>query len=296
VLGSSPSIVQRLCSMYALSESPAKQVPSSHASPSVQGAAAPSQTPSGPQVRWCSPKLLPGERLSPLQLVCRSYTRIVPYAPVVVEGLRPRLRSQAAAVKARVVSQSDGTAHPAKVAATTSAQPLPSVQPHVAAATAERTPAAASAAASAAALSATTTAPSRKPKTVTQTAPHLTVSPSFGDDLSSEDASPRPAPPPIFSGTAPASPTHQQPFGHAGDRAVAVAKEKRVSVHPEHPSIAKTRVRRTECSIYNIDWHKGELPRSPPCVPASQHKHPSDAVSIRSYLAHQCICRLRRHG
>jgi len=72
VLGSSPSVLQRLLSVYALTESPAKQVPSSSAASSAQGSAA--STAMSAQVRLCSPKLQPGEVLSPVQLVCRMYT------------------------------------------------------------------------------------------------------------------------------------------------------------------------------------------------------------------------------
>ena len=51
VLGSSPSVLQRLLSVYALTESPAKQVPSSSAASSAQGSAA--STAMSAQVRLC---------------------------------------------------------------------------------------------------------------------------------------------------------------------------------------------------------------------------------------------------
>jgi hypothetical protein len=93
VLGSSPSMMERLCSVYPKSESPYKQVPSSSAASSAQGSAGP--TAISAQVRRCSPKLLPGERLGSVQLVCRMYTRIPEDdAPAEVERPRPRLRSQ----------------------------------------------------------------------------------------------------------------------------------------------------------------------------------------------------------
>ena len=89
VLGSSPSVLQRLLSVYALTESPAKQVPSSSAASSAQGSAA--ATAVSGQVRLCSPKLQPGEVLSPVQLVCRMYTRIPEDdAPAEAECPRPR--------------------------------------------------------------------------------------------------------------------------------------------------------------------------------------------------------------
>jgi hypothetical protein len=78
VLGSSPSWVQRLCSMYASSESPAKQVLSSSAASSAQGSARSKAISESAQVRpsLCSPKWLPGDRLGSVELVCRMYTRI----------------------------------------------------------------------------------------------------------------------------------------------------------------------------------------------------------------------------
>jgi hypothetical protein len=79
VLGSSPSVLQRLLSVYALTESPAKQVPSSPAASSAQGSAASSAI--SAQVRLCSPKLQPGEVLPPVQLVCRSYAGCIPVFP-----------------------------------------------------------------------------------------------------------------------------------------------------------------------------------------------------------------------
>ena len=86
VLCSSPSLVRRLASIH---ESPLKQVPP----PSLAAAGAEgSRTPTPAQVRACSPKLLPGERLSPRLLVCRMYTRD---APAEVDRPLPRLRSQA---------------------------------------------------------------------------------------------------------------------------------------------------------------------------------------------------------
>ena len=73
VLGSSPSLtmIDRLASMY---ESPYKQVPSSPAESSAQGSAHSTSISESAQVRPCSPKLQPGEVLSPVQLVCRMYT------------------------------------------------------------------------------------------------------------------------------------------------------------------------------------------------------------------------------
>jgi hypothetical protein len=91
--------------VYPKSESPYKQVPSSSAASSAQGSAGP--TAISAQVRRCSPKLLPGERLGSVQLVCRMYTRIPEDdAPAEVERPRPRLRSQvpsAAAAAGRTV-------------------------------------------------------------------------------------------------------------------------------------------------------------------------------------------------
>jgi len=87
VLCSSPSLVRRLASIH---ESPLKQVPPPQ-SPAEASSARLRTQPALAQVRACSPKLLPGERLSPRQLVCRMYTRD---APAEVDRPLPRLRSQ----------------------------------------------------------------------------------------------------------------------------------------------------------------------------------------------------------
>ena len=81
VLGSSPSVLQRLLSMYASSESPLKQVPSSPAESSSQGLARSMSISGSAQVRLCSPKLQPGEVLPPVQLACRSYAGCIPVFP-----------------------------------------------------------------------------------------------------------------------------------------------------------------------------------------------------------------------
>jgi hypothetical protein len=65
--------------VYALTESPAKQVPSSPAASSAQRSA--SSTAISAQVRLCSPKLQPGEVLPPVQLACRSYAGCIPVFP-----------------------------------------------------------------------------------------------------------------------------------------------------------------------------------------------------------------------
>ena len=88
VLRSSPSLLQRLSSMH---ESPLKQVQSNHSESSVHGFHRMAESSSFAQVRLCSPNRVRGERLSPVQLVCRMYTR---EAPAEADRPRPRLRSQ----------------------------------------------------------------------------------------------------------------------------------------------------------------------------------------------------------
>ena len=84
VLRSSPSLLQRLSSMH---ESPLKQVQSNHSESSQHGFHRMAESSSFAQVRLCSPNRVRGERLSPVQLVCRMYTREAP-----AEADRPRLR------------------------------------------------------------------------------------------------------------------------------------------------------------------------------------------------------------
>ena len=104
VLGSSPSLVQRLASMYESYESPLKQVQSNRAESSEQGFRFTAQSSNFAQVRLCSPHRLRGERLSPVQLVCRMYTR---EAPAEADRPRPRLRSQVRSAPAADGSSAD---------------------------------------------------------------------------------------------------------------------------------------------------------------------------------------------
>ena len=113
VLGSFPSWVQRLCSMCASSESPAKQVLSTSASSACSNAISESA-----QVRLCSPKWLPGERLGPVELLCRMYTRIRDDdAPAEVDRPLPRLRSQVSSAAVAAGRAEDASARNVRASA-----------------------------------------------------------------------------------------------------------------------------------------------------------------------------------
>ena len=199
VLGSSPSFMERLWSVYAKSESPYKQVPSSPAGSSAQGSARSTST--FGQVRPCFPKWQPGEVLSPVQRMCRMYTRIrEDDAPAEVERPRPRLRSQVSSAAAaagrtvdagsmniRPVSSNPIATKPAHQSVATPG-PGPSAQ-HAARTVAAPSPAAAAAAAPkkraqlvhTAATPAAPTAPATTPVSklpVSSAVPGVSISPS----------------------------------------------------------------------------------------------------------------------
>ena len=128
VLGSSPSLVQRLFSMH---ESPLKQVQSNHPETSEQGYRRTMQSFTFAQVRLCSPNRLRGERLSPVQRLCRMYTR---EAPAEADRPRRRLRSQVRSAAASDGPSADAASRNIRAGASTpidgrNAAPQPAASP-----------------------------------------------------------------------------------------------------------------------------------------------------------------------